>query len=518
MKPVFIVLVVLLLLSSEVFARDYIEVWPEGWSDVIPVFQTSIFADRFFVAHDSAGTSFLSVDGLYFKELDLTYRLVRNAVVEEEVVLCSQAEIDSASLGLDADGGRHVVWLERSPQGNTINHTTFAAPYGGHESFSFLETHHAIQDLAAYQVGKTTHVAWSERDGYFQIRYAQIENNEVILLETVTDTRDLSVKPSITVDNQGVVHLAWMETTDIGIHISYSTRQEGGWSRPRKVGDGSVQDVQQGGNISLAAFGNEVYLAWSALPRNSSRLFVFVSKVNAQGEIEAPVPFAMGSRAQFVAGVNGPELVWQGAGAFGAQINYSPEQSEITNLTVGRKGAFRPEAFSIDGFRYVYWLQAQSDGSFMVHGINNQFPKAISVWRKMGIDESAPVYHLLFLLMSTIMLATVYTIMNIGVMFAAGVIYSLLQRFGAYYRQPFFYQVALIATLLVVIRRLPVPSGNPEFFGLIHYGLSHALATLGTFMILRKVKQRGLFLTMGITITWMLLYQFFALIPQTILR
>jgi hypothetical protein len=32
------------------------------------------------------------------------------------------------------------------------------------------------------------------------------------------------------------------------------------------------------------------------------------------------------------------------------------------------------------------------------------------------------------------------------------------------------------------------------------------------------VRQKGLFLTIGILILWMVLYSFFALVPQTILR
>lgn len=516
----FAVIIWILLLSTlAVSAREYIEVWPEGWSEVTPFFSTSIFADRFFVANDSAGTSFLSVDGVYFKELNLTYRLVQDRVVIEEVVLRPQAEIGSAYLGLDEDGGRHVLWLERSPGKNTINYTTFGAPCEGHATKVLIETTNTIQDLAAFQVGKSTHVVWSERDGYFQIRYGKIEDRNVTSIETITDTSNVSVKPSIAVDDEGALHVAWMETTDRGVDISYSTRlEEGEWAQLRKVGEGSVQDIQQGGSIAIVAFGDEIHLAWSALPRNSNNLAVFRSNVNAEGNIIAPSVVAPGSKPQFVVGVERPELVWQGVGAFGAQVNHLDREGVITNLTVGRKGAFRPEAYGANGFRYVFWLQAQPDGRFLVYEINDEFAKPMSLWRRMGLDEQAPIFHLLFLFMSTFMLAAVYTIINIGVMVVAGVIFVLLEKIGAYRKQGLFYRVALLGTLMAVIRRLPIPAGHPQFFGLTHYSLSYALATIGTFLILRKVKQRGLLLTMGIIIIWMVLYQFFALIPQTILR
>ena len=41
--------------------------------------------------------------------------------------------------------------------------------------------------------------------------------------------------------------------------------------------------------------------------------------------------------------------------------------------------------------------------------------KTYFFWRKIGIDEEAPLVHLLFLIVSTIMLSFVYLIGNVGV-------------------------------------------------------------------------------------------------------
>lgn len=518
-KLTYIVLFVLLLLPGTILAQNYIEVWPEGWSDIRSLFTTSIFTDRFFVVEDQGGTSFLSADGLYFKELDLTYRFIGESGLNEEVVLRSKAEIDSTFLGLDKTQRRHVLWLERSAAGNGIYYTSFTPPYTGHEVKTILETDRSIQDLAAVQVGPTTHLVWSERDEYFQINYAQIESGEIKRMETVTDTVELSIRPNAIVDDQGQVHLVWMESAPLGIDLFYSKRNELAWANPQKIGAGSTQDVQQGGTISLAVYNNDVHVAWAAIPRNQGNLFVHLAQISSDGVISSPTPFALGSKARFVVGADEPELVWQGVGPFGAQINHASYQGEVTNLTVGRKGAFRPEAFvkQREGYHYVYWLQAHSEQGFEVFVINNQYPKAMSIWRKVGLDEEAPVFHLLFLVMSTLMLAGVYTILNLAVMLISGVVYSLVQRFEAYRKQPFFYQVALLSIILIVVRRLPIPAGNPEFFGFVHYGLSIGIATLGTFFILRRVNQRGLFLQISMLLIWMFLFQFFALIPQSIL-
>lgn len=512
-----LILVILLLVSGSVSARDYLEVWPAGWSEVEPLFTTSIFADRFFAVQDEAGTSFLSIDGTYFKELNLTYRTVRAGAIGEEVVLRSEAELNSAFLGLDDSGRRHVLWLEHSDQGNSIHYASFVLPYGDTQELTVLVTERLIQDLNACLAGGTIHLAWSQRDPFYQIHYAQIRDGQISPVEVVTDTQDLSVRPSLIVDEKGVVHLAWMETGPMGVEIRYSRRGEDGWAAPMKLGEGSVQDIQQGGLISLATFGSTVYAAWSALPRNSSRLHVFLSTFPFDGQPTVPSVLAEGSKPRFVQGTNQPELVWQGVGSFGSEIHFQPLNGTPINLTVGRKGAFRPEAHAVGEHRYVYWIQANADGSYQVFGINNQFPKVISLWRKMGIDEEAPLYHLGFLFLSTLMLAAVYTIANLGVLLLNAGLYSLLQRVGCYRRQPLFYQISLLGALTLVLRRLPIPATQPAFFGLFHYALSFCLATLGTWSLLRRVKQRHFLFTMGALLIWMLLFQFVALIPQNIL-
>jgi len=58
---------------------------------------------------------------------------------------------------------------------------------------------------------------------------------------------------------------------------------------------------------------------------------------------------------------------------------------------------------------------------------------------------------------------------------------------------------------------------HPQFFGVLHHVLCAGAATVGTWLLLRRVKQRGLLFTMGALLIWMLLFQFTALLPQNIL-
>lgn len=178
--------------------------------------------------------------------------------------------------------------------------------------------------------------------------------------------------------------------------------------------------------------------------------------------------------------------------------------------------AFRPEVVTQNGFLYVYWLQADERG-FRLSEINNQFPKALTLWRRVGLDESAPLAHVFFLTVSTLMLALVYTMTNVGVLLLGGLLFAFLQRWEVYRRQPVFYQVLLAAVFLVLLGQTRIPGVNPRFFGMVHYGLSFGLATFGTYFALRYAKERGLFVYSAMFLLWMVLYQFFSLLPQNVL-
>ncbi len=516
------ILIVLVLSASVFAARDYIDVWPEGWSEVSPLFNTAIFTDRFLVADLDSGTAFLTADGLYFKELDLVLRIVKDGEVQNKTILAARREILSQRLGVDEEGNLYAVWIEKSDEGYSLNYTKFGSSYGEPERIVLLLTDHTIRDLDAFQDGTTTHVVWSEWEEHLQIKYASIENDELVVLDRVTANTNLSVRPSVTVDHQGHPFVAWMESdSHQAVRIYCSKRVATGWSAPLVIGPGSVADVEQGGSIALLPGADSVVVAWATLPRNSDRLFIHTSEVGSDLAIEAPVVRALGSRPRLFKNESGVQLVWQGQDQYGSRIHHgflrNGRLENVTNLTVGRKAGFRPEVTSRDGYVYVHWLQADPERGFNVHTINNRFPKKISWWQKAGIDEKAPAYHLLYLFVSNFMLSFAYLFGHSGVLLVGGLFSTLLQKIPAYRKQNLFYKITLTALILLVARTLPIPMTNLAFFGLIHYGLSVVLSILGTYLILRGVQQEGIFLTMAIVLLWMFLFLFFSLIPQTIL-
>lgn len=517
------ILAVLFLSVSVFAARDYIDVWPEGWSQVTKLFNTGIFTDRFLVADVvSSGTGFLTADGLYFKELDLVFRIVKDGEVREKIVLASQRELVTHRLGVDGEGNLYAVWIEKSAEGHSLNYAKFGPSYGDREPIVLLVTDHTIRDLDAFQEGAITHVVWSEWEEHLQIKYGRIENDELVAIDAVTANTNLSMRPSVTVDRLGHPCVAWMESdSHQAVRIYFSRKTNTGWSSPLVIGPGSVSDIEQGGSIALLPDADGVVVAWATFPRNSDRLFVHMSEVGSDFSIDTPVVLALGSRPRLMRDDSGMQLIWQGRDQFGSRIHHAflrnGRLENITNLTVGRKAGFRPEVISREGNIYVYWLQADPERGFNVHTINNKFPKEISWWQKAGIDEKAPVYHLLYLFVSNFMLSFAYLFGHGGVLFVGGLISTLLQRFTAYRKQSLFYKITLIALILLVIRSLPIPFTAPAFFGLIHYGFSVVLSILGTYFILRGVQQEGIFLTMTIVLLWAFLFLFFSLIPQTIL-
>lgn len=503
--------------------RDYIDVWPAGWSEITHLFNTSIFTDRFLVAEDvSSGFGFLTADGLYFRELDLVYRVVKDGEVQEKIILASQREIITQRLSTDSEGNMYAVWIEKSSDGYSLNYLELNSARANLEPIILLATDHTIRDLAVFQEGAVTHIVWSEWEEHLQIKYGRVENGVLAAVEAVTENTNLSVRPSVTVDKQGHPCVVWMESDPHeAVRIFFSKKTGGTWSQPLAVGPGSVYDIEQGGSIVLLPTENGLIMAWAALARNSNRLFVHLSEVGHDLSVTGPIVLAAGSRPRLLQDDSGLQLVWQGEDQFGSRIYHAHLRNggleRVTNLTIGRKAGFRPEVMGVEGYVHVFWLQADPERGFNVHMINNRFPKAISWWQKAGIDEKAPAYHLVYLFVSNSMLSFAYLFGSAGVILVGWAISSFLFSFTAYRKQNLFYKITLSALILLVVRSLPIPSVVPAFFGLLHYGLSVVLAILGTYFILRGIQQKGIFLSMAVVLLWTFLFLFFSLIPQNIL-
>ncbi len=246
------ILVVLLLSGSVFAARDYIDVWPAGWSEVTQLFNTGIFTDRFLVTDmGPLGTIFLTEDGLYFKELDLVLRVAKDGEVLRRINLAARRELISHRLGTDGEGNIYAVWIEKSAEGYSLNYTNFDPAKGDPELTVLLVTDHTIRDLDAFQEDDITHVVWSEWEEHLQIKYGKIESGQLVTLAAVTDNTNVSVRPSVTVDHGGGrPAVAWVESdAHQAVRIYFSKETEAGWTPPLVIGSGSMSDIEQGGEV-----------------------------------------------------------------------------------------------------------------------------------------------------------------------------------------------------------------------------------------------------------------------------
>src|SRR5690554_4376304 len=86
--------------------------WPEGWSEITPLFNTGLQGHRYVVQQDQHGISTLSVDGVYQEDLQLNYRLYhQNELLVEDVI--ARGNINYPNFFLDDQGIRHLLWLQR---------------------------------------------------------------------------------------------------------------------------------------------------------------------------------------------------------------------------------------------------------------------------------------------------------------------------------------------------------------------------------------------------------------------
>lgn len=517
LRKIHLVTIVLMLLVFSTVAlanKDELALW----SDPKPVFETGTSSARFSVAHDELGTSFLSIDGLYFREADLKYRLVDQGEVLEEVQIAPSGEVDNPFVFI-SEGNRHIFWRERREGTSTINYASLSVPYAGHEVKVVKETTNAIQDLHAFQDGENIHFVWSERDSYNQIHYGQVREGELVTTDIITDSADVSIRPAVAVDENGVIHVAWYDTSFRGVDVFYSMKQDSSWSNPRTLGRGDVRDIERGGMVELQVLGDSLYAAWSATPDRKTDLEIYLAEIR-RGRSIGGVSLVKGTRPRFIVQDDQLLLFWEDRGEFGSEIYYGPirHKNISTNikLTEGRNAGLRPEIINKDGYIYAYWLKP-SDRGHQVMEINNQFPRTITFWYYIGIDKENPLEHLFFLISNTIMLTPMYMISQIGVILLVSFAFFSLQRFAGFRNRSLFYQIILIATLFSLARQLPIPKGSLEFLRPAHYGLSVVLATVGTYSVLRPIQKRESFASFYMLLLWAFLFQFFAMLPHNIL-
>lgn len=517
----FIVLILLLTVTIPEIGEAF-RPWPEGWSDLSQLFSTSLSSNQIAVLQDESGTSFLTLDGTYFQRLNLVLRNYVNDVLERETVFVEGAELASPILLSGDAGQRHLLWIERSSGSNAIHFGEVQLSSGEFHSDPLWITSNAVQDLAAIRTDAgDLHMVWSERSNAFQIMYGTYKGG-VLEVRQLSSTVDASsVRPSLIQDNDGIIHIFWFESSQLGVEVHYA-----GWDGEEfvgraVVGRGAVSDIQQGGFIALGNTAEGIAVVWSAAAQGSPSPHLYVSYLRKSGEFSSPKALAVGARPSFVIGSTG-DLVWQVGSSDGTDVYYGRLDGEDLDdqvvLSVGKQGAFRPTALlGGDGRTDVYWLQAQEQGGYALYNINNRFPKQLTVWDKVGIDSDYPWAHLVFVVGSNIMLTLVYFLTSLGVTLPGLSAYLLLLRIRTYRNSSLLWQVALCGVLLALIERIGIPGAFPKYFGAVHYGISFGVATLGTYLMAKGGRARGDFAHVLIVLGWMYLFLFFRLLPQSIL-
>ncbi|MBN1216811.1 MAG: exo-alpha-sialidase, partial [Candidatus Lokiarchaeota archaeon] len=116
------------------------------------------------------------------------------------------------------------------------------------------------------------HIVWSEGNYQEDIchrTYSSSSGWSDIMI--TVDTEERSLEPKIKADNNGAIHLIWVDNTDgpwgSGLHIMYSNYTiENGWSTPEIASDGYQGEYWSTGSVEpdLAIDNNnEIHLTWS---------------------------------------------------------------------------------------------------------------------------------------------------------------------------------------------------------------------------------------------------------------
>lgn len=517
-ESAFVTILLIFISSSCVYGSNLAL---QDWSDATPLFETSIYAERLTIINDGHGTSLLTLDGRYARGLNLTYRLFQDDKLNKEIVLVREKEVQNPNLLADAET-RHVFWLEKLVGKNSISYTKIDIPYNGHGQEILLSTQNIIQDLNVYFHNDVFHLVWSERSNGYQIHYAQMVDGKLGPYEIITHSRDVSLRPSIAVDNYGTVHVAWYESTPSAVQIHYAKKQAHKWSSPINIGLASVKDIANRNVIELNPSNSVLHAAWTSSLRSSAPDINMVEI--SDKAINGPFKITTGTHPKIYQVGEELKLVWQSEGHYGSEVytgTYGDGQlNGILKLTSGRESGLRPEPLVKDGYSYIYWLRANDQGDFFVYEINDQHPRVTTFWDYIGIDKHNPIGHLAFLISNTAMSAPTIVIFDFTAVFFGIFIYILLNRYKTFRNRSLFYQIVLFAALVLVLRYIPLPILKPVPINSIHYLLTILIATLCTYAILYPIKRNlrsNNCVQVAVIILWLFLFQFFTMLPHNIL-
>jgi hypothetical protein len=150
------------------------------------------------------------------------------------------------SVVTDGDGALHAVWSDTTPGESVIYHGTLG-PAVIWSSAPIANGRGCFPTLAAVSGGDVC-VAWQDRasqSNAFDVYCAMLHEGRWSLPDIVSDSAYAhSVKPSITANSRGDVHLVWLEEASAVFEVRHSDRRVNGWSQPVAISTRS-QDCRQ---------------------------------------------------------------------------------------------------------------------------------------------------------------------------------------------------------------------------------------------------------------------------------
>ncbi len=199
----------------------------------------------------------------------------------------SSIESDAASLAVESDGTVHVTWddytettcdvyYKMKPSGGSW--TTAELVTGDCTGYPFLPSLDVESD-------ESVHIAWEEWDGgyIFDIYYKmKPSGGSWTAAEAVTQTSTESFSPSLIVDQDGNVHVTWVELSLYDfLDVCYKKKPDGGtWSSTDILSSNSYCMIRS--EITVDSSGT-VHVVFDELDLNSFYLHVFYRKKPSGG-------------------------------------------------------------------------------------------------------------------------------------------------------------------------------------------------------------------------------------------
>ncbi|MEC9488886.1 MAG: hypothetical protein UMV23_05335 [Halanaerobium sp.] len=349
----------------------------------------------------------------------------------------------------------------------------------------------------------------------------------------------------------GSLHIAWTQVEDDGEHLYYAVYNQNRELLREPVDFGVVSlfavDQMDGRTIQLercyprlTGWDDRVALVWNQIPGGSRAQYAynielqfFSQKGDFIGErIELssynylsthPDVAVLGDRMA----VAWHEVMGDFSHVFFAEVNKEGEVLQgRMRLDLKKATALRPKiVIAGTGNDYlIFWTRVGEDGGYLASK-NTIYPEEPSLWYKLGIGESQPIQSLLYVFVTDLLLAFVYSIPSFMVVAIGFFALSLLGRWvGDKWLDDNFNLVCFFLFSLFFVLKDTIlfpykPFPIPATLQWINFIISTFLVTFFFNRLRRDSGWPGLKTSMGkllISYAWVYFYTFLIAIPQLI--